>query len=130
MVEYNISIVNPKTGNSVAKYYIPEETESIQYLSYEQREYLMTNIALGMIKDSNKVKDSDFHDIVNHVLSLKEDPTVESFGDFGRHIWRMSTDVIFVSDNVNPYTENKAENPVIKIEKITCKDNSRHFSLF
>lgn len=110
-MEYRVEICNPATKESLCYQDVP--AYRLDNYSYDEKEDYLINIGMEMLK-SDDVKNADFDEIIDYLQEISEIEfgTCEDVYDY---VGGMPSITCNIDTKINPNTESKADNPIIKV---------------
>lgn len=111
-MEYRVEIYNPITKESICYRDIPAHI--LSNYNYDEKEEYLINIGMEIIKDDYAIKNDDFANIDDYIQEIGdiEFSTCEEIYDY---IEGMPSITCNIDTKINPNTESKADNPIIKV---------------
>lgn len=111
-MEYRVEIYNPVTKESICYCDVP--AHKFDNYNYEEKEKHLISIGLEMLKDDDSVPNNDFDNIDDYLQEIG-DTEFAFCGEVLDYIEGMPSFTCNVSPEINPNTESKADNPIIKV---------------
>ena len=111
-MEYRVEIYNPVTKEAICYRDIP--IHKLDNYSYDRKEEYLINIGLEILKSDTDVKEVEFDEIIDYLQEISE-IEFATYEDVYDYIEGMPSFTCNVSSEINPNTESKADNPIIKV---------------